>query len=299
MRRIDNNGSASRGYPDRPRVDQLLPAVVLENAPAPVVEADTAARAAVATWRQAQVDEAEARRVAEQAPRLDEDAEQAAFNANRKLPTPTAPKRQEEYEAARRRKTLAGRAACEAIDELGRVVEAHKGDLLAGFKKTLEARHQRMLGLVDQLAGQAAEFEAEAGAIHSIHFGTEFPRPNRRGRLAGEVDRLVAAITARFADAVPRQLRILELVGTSPTEWNDVAAQLGVNQIEPHWCAARDKLVSDGKLRWVDANGVPLRNSHRLDGITAYLARYDGPPPEDRIQRARRERREREAAKAA
>jgi hypothetical protein len=295
-----NDGGSDRGFQERPSVDRLLPALVLENAPVAVVEADAAARAAVARWEQARVDAAEARRAVEQAPRLDAEAEQAAFNADRKLPAPTEPKRRPDQDAAQRTVALAQRVACDAIDELDRVVEAHKGELIGGFRETLEARHQRMLGRVDQLAGDAAEFDAETGIIGSLYFGDGFPKPNRRGGLAVEVARLAAAVTERCAAAVPRQPRILEAIGTGSMKWNDVAARLGVSQIDPLWCAARDQLVEDGELAWVDQHGAPVGVRDPLSmSIKPHLVPHTGPKPETRIEKVRRERREREAKTTA
>jgi len=189
MRRSDNDGSASRGYPDRPRLDRLLPDIVLENAPAAVVEAAQIAREKVARWQQAQAEAMEARRTAEQAPADDRAAERQAFDAGRKLPARTTEKRQQEHDAAQRTLALAQRAAREAIDEQDRVVEAHKAEVVGTFQNTLAARHVRMLELVDQLAGETAGFDAEAGIIAAVHFTRPFPKASRRGRLAQEVDK--------------------------------------------------------------------------------------------------------------
>jgi hypothetical protein len=279
-------------------------------------EAEAAVRQRRVELRQAQSD-------LEAAPAQDR-AQAADAARGGKDPEPTAPERRATVEKARL--TLQGTETVltQREAELRAVLIAERGPMLAEHQEQLPDQKAAALKALDGLVQALARVEETGGTIATLYAADRVPQDGsadrgrrqraivepgsqpvrldpealrRGGTDAVKTLRLVRAAVAAY-DPTPMRHRILNAIGDRIVPWNQLADELGVNQIDSDAAGFRDNLVSDRVLTWCDTDGDPLQPQAGF-GITVQtrcLRRTTSEEQESKVQQAKRKRLEREAA---
>lgn len=278
---------------------QLLPDELVGVVPKPVREAHDAAKAAIEESRRAVGEAHQARQEAERAPEDDAAAELAAFRDGKTtLPKPKAPALKEKADQAERRARLSQQMAAEAVQALHASRRAHHDELVAVLDERLATARESARAAADTAEEQFMALARAALFLGRVHARAE--ELDRRGLPSGgrDLPHLFASLRGVGEDmarrALPMRNRVLEAVGDGAT-WDEVCAKLGVKPLDDEAHAVRTFLVREGRLEWLDAEGVPLRGRDpRNPGVGHKLV--PSTPPERPVDRIKRERREREAA---
>jgi hypothetical protein len=303
---------ANRGY--RPSPNQLRKQLLPEGMERPkaLEELNTAAAKAIDVYEKALADSVAAREAARAAPREDAAAAVAAHERGDETPAPTAGRKKELAEAAKVVVQHTLERADDALVELAAGIDAHRDELAEGVAETVNQRTGEALSALDAVETSfhgLAESAGHLARLHGYEQDSEFA--GKREFVAGplvaggvkvleEIAQLRRVAEELRTRATPYRKRILGFVdegGEDGASWNEIAAKLGVHRLDSNACAVRNFLVEDGLLDWVDQNGRPLSGLHPSEPVWGRrLVRAT--PRETKIQRARRERRERAAERS-
>jgi hypothetical protein len=285
-----------------------------------VAEAERAVRERHAELRAAHA-------AANAAPSMDQAAAVEAARQG-KAPEPSEPELRAAADKARLAFEGAQVVLAEREEELRDVILAQRKPLAEAQAATLNELRADALGCLDRFAELLAQVEAIGGTLAALYAADRASddRRNQIGRRvllkstllgggsrpvrvdpqviresashSGRADSLLALVATALAeyDPTPMRVKILDAVGDRIVSWDQVAEQLGVGPTDSRATQARNQLVAERTLTKCNAEGdadPPDRGELR---VNSYLRRTTLEERETPTQRARRQRREREAA---
>lgn len=261
-----------------------------------VAKANRAAVEAIEEARRAVGAAHTARHEADRAPEADAAAELEAYQAGKSLPKAKAPALEAKAEQAERVSRLAQQNAAHAVDVLHVAINNDRDALIARQEAKVNEAHDRAAAQLDGAKESLVALRREAGRLSGLH-ERKRELDHHASRRSGEFAAVALAdarqaLTTMRDSATPWTTRVLEAIGEGST-WEAACDKLGVGKLDDRACAARNFLIDQRRLEQLDAEGEPLRGH---DPLVPRLARavtlVPSTPPERRIDRIRRERRE-------
>lgn len=157
--------------PRKHRIAELDAALLIPEritAPAPVLEAAAAARAAFETYAEALTAYREAEQDVEDAPALDAAADREALNRGDDLPAPTIEATRKALGEANRRKVAADQLARAAIYRQADVMREHYGEWVEQQRQAIGERVGVIRELVDRLHDEFAGLRADEALADAL-----------------------------------------------------------------------------------------------------------------------------------
>jgi hypothetical protein len=199
------NPRIDRGYGVARRTD-LVPAVALEHAPAPVVKANKAAEKAFDTEDKVNGELKTARAESRDADRFDREAMKAAVAADKPEPKPTAQAKAGRVDALERKRKAAIEVRDEKVRELNDTIAKHaegwKADELAELTKIVD----ESAPIFEAVADISRRADRRASVVRALHrFNPYSPDQSRTGfdvaGLNGRPEQALAALAAAIREA--------------------------------------------------------------------------------------------------